>query len=284
VARELIGLVDEEITSHPVVCLRACRAHRHQDRGANTEPRAEVLHQGRYRTHFSPKFSDLCHEKKTKGLCYLTDWKSKSSPPIGHGSRADDASLTLLTSRRSRCSALQVIRESSGSESASGAAAPAIQIPPPRPKRKPAHPYPRKVDDAAKKHALMLKQLEKPPAPRMQSLREQDDWSPTSVLTAAQTALRADALDGGVFSITSSGDGRSRVPSVAGSDDHGNGGGSSVDREEYGCLSPSIAAAELAVKPPNTKVYFQEKILFDSYATGLFFPFRRQLGNRHNRF
>ncbi|GJN21872.1 hypothetical protein PR202_gb09393 [Eleusine coracana subsp. coracana] len=127
-----------------------------------------------------------------------------------------------------------VVRESSGSNSGS-----AIQIPPPRPKRKPAHPYPRKVEAAAKKHAL--KQLEKPLTP---SLREQDDGSPTSVLTAAQTVLGADAHRG-VFSNTFSGGSRSPAPSVAGSDEPGNGGGSSVNRED-GCLSPSVAAAELA--------------------------------------
>jgi hypothetical protein len=85
----------------------------------------------------------------------------------------------------------------------SAGSAPAIQIPLPRPKRKPAHPVPRKVDDAAKKQAPMLRQLEKPPAPRMQSLRQQDDGSPMFMRTAAQTALWADALDGVVFSNTS---------------------------------------------------------------------------------
>jgi hypothetical protein len=111
------------------------------------------------------------------------------------------------------------------------------------------------VDAAAKKHAPALRQLEKPPAPRMQSLREQDDGSPTSVLTAAQTVLRADALDGAFSNTSSDGGGRSRAPSVAGSDEHGNGGGSSVNIED-GCLSPSAAPAEFAVKAPNNKVYF----------------------------
>ncbi|GJM86451.1 hypothetical protein PR202_ga02312 [Eleusine coracana subsp. coracana] len=153
-----------------------------------------------------------------------------------------------------------VVRESSGSNSGS-----AIQIPPPRPKRKPAHPYPRKVEAAAKKHAL--KQLEKPLAPLTQSLREQDDGSPTSVLTAAQTVLGADAHRG-VFSNTSSGGSRSPAPSVAGSDELGNGGGSSsVDRED-GCLSPSVAAAELAVRAPNTKAFGDAKVCTGSEASG----------------
>lgn len=33
--------------AHPSFRLRSCRAYRHQDRRANPEPRAEVLHQGR---------------------------------------------------------------------------------------------------------------------------------------------------------------------------------------------------------------------------------------------
>ncbi|KAF0933836.1 hypothetical protein E2562_019290 [Oryza meyeriana var. granulata] len=147
----------------------------------------------------------------------------------------------------------KVVRESSGSNAGSGgaAAAAAIQIPPPRPKRKPAHPYPRKVDTAAKKHVPPLRKLEKPPL-RMQSLSEQDDGSPTSVLTAAQ--IVTEALGGG-FSNTSSGSG-SPAPSAAGWDEHVNGGGSpasSVDRED-GCLTPSIPTAELATQAPNTKI------------------------------
>ncbi|TVU28025.1 hypothetical protein EJB05_19532 [Eragrostis curvula] len=157
----------------------------------------------------------------------------------------------------------KVVRGSSGSNSSGGStAAPAIQIPPPRPKRKPAHPYPRKVDAAARKHAPALKQLEKPPALRMQSLREQDDGSPTSVLTAAQTVLRADAME---FSNSSSGGGGR---SVAGSDEHGNAGsGSSVDRED-GCLSPSTAAVELAMRAPNTKAFGDAKDCTGSEAPG----------------
>jgi len=148
---------------------------------------------------------------------------------------------------------LQVVRESSGSNAAAGAA-PAIQIPPPRPKRKPAHPYPRKVDGAAKKHVPALRQLEKPPL-RTHSLRDQDDGSPTSVLTTARTVLRAEEL-GSVFANSSSGS-RSPAQSAAGSEEHGNGGdspASSVDREDGG-VSPSVATAELATRTANPKVY-----------------------------
>ncbi|XP_062217526.1 protein REVEILLE 1-like [Phragmites australis] len=151
----------------------------------------------------------------------------------------------------------KVVRESSGSNSTVGAA-PAIQIPPPRPKRKPAYPYRRKMDGASKKHVPALKQLEKPAALRLQSLREQDDGSPTSVLTTAKAVLRADALVS-VFS-NSSGGSRS-APSAAGSNEHGNGGGSpasSVDRED-GSLTLSIATAELAMRAPNIKAFGDAK-------------------------
>lgn len=143
--------------------------------------------------------------------------------------------------------ALQVTKESSGSSGggSGSVAAAAIQIPPPRPKRKPAHPYPRKADEgapAASKHGVTgLTQLERPPPVRMQSMCEQEDGSPTSVL-------------GGGFSNNSNGS-RSPLPSAAGSDEHGNNNvyGSSVD----GCFSSSIATDELGLQVPKTKVLFR---------------------------
>ncbi|XP_066331620.1 cell wall protein AWA1-like isoform X1 [Miscanthus floridulus] len=143
--------------------------------------------------------------------------------------------------------AYKVVRESSSGtgSNASAGAAPAIQIPPPRPKRKPAHPYPRKVDAAAKKPAPEFKQLEKPPP-----LRDQDEeGSPTSVLTSAHTVLRAEEGLGSVFANSSSAS-RSPALSAAGSDERGNGGGSlasSVDGEDA-CASPRTTA------PYTTKV------------------------------
>ncbi|CAL4884713.1 unnamed protein product [Urochloa decumbens] len=153
----------------------------------------------------------------------------------------------------------KVVRESSGSNTAEGAAAPAIQIPPPRPKRKPAHPYPRKVEyGAAKKHAPLLRHLEKPGP---QSLRDRDDdGSPTSVLTAAREVSRAEAL-GSVFASSSSGS-MSPGTSATGSDEHANSGGgspaSSVDREDGG-VSPGVATAGLAARTADTKVFGDAK-------------------------
>ncbi|RLN08714.1 hypothetical protein C2845_PM11G29910 [Panicum miliaceum] len=166
-----------------------------------------------------------------------------------------------------------VVRESSGSSTAAGAA-PAIQIPPPRPKRKPAHPYPRKVDGAAKKHVPALRQLEKPPL-RTHSLRDQGDGSPTSVLTTVRTVLRAEEL-GSVFANSSSGS-RSLAQSAAGSDEHGNGGGSpasTVDKEDGG-VSPSVANAKVfgdakeascvGTEVPVFKLFGKKVVVKDSY-------------------
>jgi hypothetical protein len=79
---------------------------------------------------------------------------------------------------------LQVIRESSG-DSNSIAAPPQIQIPPPRPKRRPTHPYPRKLGNSVGKGASAIKQLQKPLL-QTQSLSEQENCSPKSVLSTAQ--------------------------------------------------------------------------------------------------
>ncbi|XP_066343701.1 protein REVEILLE 2-like [Miscanthus floridulus] len=78
----------------------------------------------------------------------------------------------------------KVIRESSG-DSNSVAAPPQIQIPPPRPKRRPTHPYPRKLGNSVGKDASAIKQLQKPPL-QTQSLSEQENCSPKSVLSTAQ--------------------------------------------------------------------------------------------------
>lgn len=56
-----------------------------------------------------------------------------------------------------------------------------IEIPPPRPKRKPLHPYPRKSSNSVKSGALVL---EKPSAPPNVCLPTEANHSPTSVLSA----------------------------------------------------------------------------------------------------
>lgn len=124
------------------------------------------------------------------------------------------------------CVACKVIRESSG-DSNSIAAPPQIQIPPPRPKRKPSHPYPRKLGNSLRKDASTIKQLEKPLL-KIQPLFEQENCSPKSVLTTAQIGSEILALEG------------SGSPA------------SSVYMEEK-CLTPSTSVGELGVQVARSK-------------------------------
>ncbi|XP_050936405.1 protein REVEILLE 2-like isoform X2 [Cucumis melo] len=73
----------------------------------------------------------------------------------------------------------KVVRESSGSNESS---INPIEIPPPRPKRKPLHPYPRKAVDSLKAISV-ARESERSPSPNL-SLAEKETHSPTSVLTA----------------------------------------------------------------------------------------------------
>ncbi|WRX19281.1 SANT/Myb domain - like 10 [Theobroma cacao] len=73
----------------------------------------------------------------------------------------------------------KVVRESNGGFE--GSINP-IEIPPPRPKRKPVHPYPRKSVDSLK-GISPSSEPERSPSPS-QFVREQDNKSPTSVLSA----------------------------------------------------------------------------------------------------
>ncbi|KAG2568306.1 uncharacterized protein LOC120680713 isoform X1 [Panicum virgatum] len=120
----------------------------------------------------------------------------------------------------------KVIRESSG-DSNSIAAPPQIHIPPPRPKRKPAHPYPRKLGNSLCKDASTIKQLEKPQL-KIQLLSEQENCSPKSVLTAAQIGSQTMETEG------------SGSPA------------SSVYMEEKG-LTPSTSVGELGVQVALSK-------------------------------
>ncbi|KAG4137346.1 hypothetical protein ERO13_D07G066100v2 [Gossypium hirsutum] len=74
----------------------------------------------------------------------------------------------------------KVVRESNGGFDGS---IKSIVIPPPRPKRKPVHPYPRKSVDLVKGKSPSS-QPERSPSPN-QFFREQDNKSPTSVLSDA---------------------------------------------------------------------------------------------------
>ncbi|CAL9146667.1 unnamed protein product [Musa hybrid cultivar] len=113
----------------------------------------------------------------------------------------------------------KVVRES-GSNDNTGTSK-SIEIPPPRPKRKPVHPYPRKLSHSSNKEIPALKQLERP---RLQSpiICEQDNRSPTSVLSAVGSETM-----GSVFSIGQNGC-SSPVSSAAGSNDQDDRGQSPI--------------------------------------------------------
>lgn len=74
----------------------------------------------------------------------------------------------------------KVVRESSGSNTSS---VEPIEIPPPRPKRKPMHPYPRKMADSFKKQTLVPELPIRSASPNL-SVSELENQSPTSVLSA----------------------------------------------------------------------------------------------------
>ncbi|CAK7327915.1 unnamed protein product [Dovyalis caffra] len=78
----------------------------------------------------------------------------------------------------------KVVRESIGSNESS---LKPIEIPPPRPKRKPMHPYPRKPVDILEA-TLSSCQLERSPSPNS-SASEKENRSPTSVLSALGSVL-----------------------------------------------------------------------------------------------
>ncbi|XP_043695923.1 protein REVEILLE 1-like [Telopea speciosissima] len=74
----------------------------------------------------------------------------------------------------------KVVRESSGNNAVS---VKPIEIPPPRPKRKPMHPYPRKLVASVKKGNSVPEQQERSPSPNL-SVTERVNQSPMSVLSA----------------------------------------------------------------------------------------------------
>ncbi|EHA8587261.1 protein CCA1 [Cocos nucifera] len=78
----------------------------------------------------------------------------------------------------------KVVRESAGN---SASTLQPIEIPPPRPKRKPLHPYPRNLGRTSSNGIPVLKQLEKPSL-QIPSPNEQENGSPTSVLSTIGSA------------------------------------------------------------------------------------------------
>ncbi|KAL3344256.1 hypothetical protein AABB24_023606 [Solanum stoloniferum] len=74
----------------------------------------------------------------------------------------------------------KVVRESSNGDASS---VKSIEIPPPRPKRKPMHPYPRKMATPLKSGTLASEKLKRSGSPDLY-LSEPENQSPTSVLSA----------------------------------------------------------------------------------------------------
>lgn len=119
-----------------------------------------------------------------------------------------------------------------------------IEIPPPRPKRKPMHPYPRKLVHSPAKGTTVPKQLERSPSP-IRSVSEQESGSPTSVLSA----VGSDTMESTVSNPPSGCP--SPVSSAAGSNPVGspvaeqeNGFPSSTSSVEDENRSPSLAPVE----------------------------------------
>ncbi|KAG6752802.1 hypothetical protein POTOM_042840 [Populus tomentosa] len=83
----------------------------------------------------------------------------------------------------------KVVRDSGGSDESS---VKPIEIPPPRPKRKPAHPYPRKPVNVLEGTGASS-QLERSPSPNS-SVSEKENQSPTSVLSALASDTFGSAL------------------------------------------------------------------------------------------
>ncbi|KAF9625335.1 hypothetical protein IFM89_021705 [Coptis chinensis] len=75
----------------------------------------------------------------------------------------------------------KVVRESSNTDDSP---VKAIEIPPPRPKRKPMHPYPRKPVHTVNKKAFVSQEAERSPSPNS-SATEEENQSPKSEISAA---------------------------------------------------------------------------------------------------
>jgi len=119
-----------------------------------------------------------------------------------------------------------------------------IEIPPPRPKRKPLHPYPRKLGNSPSIPAMerqewcLTPELSVPEHDTQleskMSGNEQDDLSPTSVLSAVGSDTCASSASDLLNSCTSP------VSSAVGSDPVG----TSLSEQENGCQSATTSVDE----------------------------------------
>ncbi|XP_072967055.1 uncharacterized protein [Typha angustifolia] len=127
----------------------------------------------------------------------------------------------------------------------------AIEIPPPRPKRKALHPYPRKYANPFGKGIPVTEQLQLPSLPTS-SFSEQDSGSPVSVLSAVGSDAFASSLPNQPNICTSpmSSDGRDLiVTSVGEKDNRCHSSTTSNDDENISSLPPST----------STRIIMQDK-------------------------
>jgi hypothetical protein len=107
---------------------------------------------------------------------------------------------------------MQVTRDSPGN-SASGTA---IEIPPPRPKRKPTHPYPRKFGNLSTKTIPDMLQQEGSPS---QVICAEENGSPTSVLSGIGSSFSNFTVGIGSTPADMSPDNKEKFESQSPSDD-----------------------------------------------------------------
>ncbi|OVA19675.1 SANT/Myb domain [Macleaya cordata] len=127
----------------------------------------------------------------------------------------------------------KVARESSSKDA--GSVRP-IEIPPPRPKRKPMHPYPRKIVHSTKKRIAVSEQPERSMSPNL-SVSEEENRSPTSVLSAAGSETMGSMISNphsGSQSPISSIAGANPVSSLPPKQENGYPSSSSLAEEENG--------------------------------------------------
>ncbi|WOL10711.1 hypothetical protein Cni_G19470 [Canna indica] len=117
----------------------------------------------------------------------------------------------------------KVVRESGCGESTSTLKA--IEIPPPRPKRKPMHPYPRKFGNLSNLGGPVLKQFQRTPL-QIPAICELDNRSPTSVLSAIGSENLDATFSNGQMGCTSP------ISSATGSNDQEDGGQFSMAVQE----------------------------------------------------
>lgn len=134
----------------------------------------------------------------------------------------------------------KVARDSLGNNCSSTGTSTAIEIPPPRPKRKPLHPYPRKLGGTNIKGIQVLKQLEKS-SMQNSAICEQENRSPTSVLSTVGSEVFPSSC-------------KSPISSATGSSEQENGGQSltySVNEENRCPSTPGLTTEVLPTMESN---------------------------------